>query len=71
MYRVKEAFYTLQGEGARVSGEARIAGVAPHPLSALLDWQLQRDELPALSGHLQLAGDLRTVKADRQLTGAV
>jgi len=61
----------LQGEGARVSGEARFAGIAPHPLSATLDWQLQRDELPALSGRLQLTGDLQTLHLDQQLGGAV
>lgn len=61
----------LAGEGARVSGAARVAGTAPHPVSAALDWQLQREGLPALSGRLQLEGDLQALTLDQQLNGAV
>jgi translocation and assembly module TamB len=67
---VKLTNLQLAGEGLQLSGDGRFSGVAPHALAANLDWTLQREELPALTGHLTASGDLQALVIEQRISGS-
>lgn len=61
----------LAGEGLQVSGGGCFSGAAPHALAANLDWSVQREELPPLTGHLAVSGDLQALNIEQRISGPV